>query len=190
MQFVKYLLIWEVVMALKRKFTRRQTFKAARDRAAATKKKLLVIGDPDNGFFNSITGKDYEYGDVCIDLTGCPNAPKDAVVYKDVVQALPEVNLDEYVIFESCVFEYIDDMEKVKKTLQRVAPENLFCVQVEPYSLAAYIYPGFLMGDDSIPKRIFTAYPPFDAKVDWFANPFMEWNKTVLFCMLLAAFCF
>jgi len=178
--------MWEFALAIKRKYTRRQVFEQATNRAKETGKKLLVIGDPNNGFFNTLTGPDYDYGDECIDLTGCPNAfSSNVIVHKGAVEnILPTLDLQEFVIFQSCVFEYIEQYDIVRNLLENIAPEDLFFVNVEPWSLAAYIYPGFILGDDSVPKRVFVNYPPFDKYTCSFDNPFSRYNKElVFFCM-------
>lgn len=178
------LFFWEVITAFKRKYTRRSTFKKALERSKITNKKLLVIGDPNNGFFNKLTGPDYTFGDVCIDLTGCPSANKElVVVHKGAVEdILPSLNLRDYVIFQSCVFEYVERYDIVKRHLENVNSDDLFMVHVEPWSLAAYIYPGFLLGDNSVPKRVFWKYPPFNSYVATFRNPLASHNKK---CILL-----
>ena len=182
-----FFLIWEFLLALKRKHTRRIVFERARARSISTGKKLLVIGDPSNGFFNKITGSDYGYGDECIDLTGCPDADKEhVVIHKGSVEdILPLLDLSKYIIFQSCVFEYIDRYEVVKRTLENVSTEDLFFVNVEPWSFAAYIYPGFMLGDYSVPKRVFLSYPPFEKFTYAFDNPFARYNRLFISLVML-----
>jgi hypothetical protein len=176
-----FLFLWELVAAFRRKHLRKSVFNRALHRARTTGKKLLVIGDPSHGFFNKITGPDYGYGDECIDFTGCPNAPEGTIVHKDAVEnVLPTLDLSEYVIFQSCVFEYVESFERVKSLLHHVPHEDLFFVQVSPWSIAAWLYVGFLVGDDSVPKRVFLRYPPFDSFTWPIKNPLAEWNKSIL----------
>ena len=70
------LIIYEVAICILRKIKRRVVFKRAQERAKLTGKKLIVIGDPYNGLASKTTGCDYGCGDLCLDLTGCPNCPK------------------------------------------------------------------------------------------------------------------
>lgn len=186
MTLLKWLLLilfYEVILAIKRKSTRRSTFATAAERARQTGKKLLVIGDPDGGFFNNLTGPDYTHGDVCIDLQGCSKAdPTQTQVIKDKVEKiLPRLDLSKYVIFTSCVYEYVEDFSTIEIALRDFPTEDFFVVNVEPYSLAAYIYPGYLLGDDSVPKRIFFPSTISDGRINfvYHDNPFSEWNKWI-----------
>lgn len=185
--FASLILGWELYWSFDRKNQRRKTWVLAKKRALQTCKKLLVIGDPDNGFFNTITGRDYGHGDVCIDLNGCPKADTSVKVYSENVETvLPKLNLNEYIIFQSCVFEYVNNFDAVRRSLESVPIENLFFVNVEPWCVAAYIYPGFLTGDYSVPKRVLYAYPPHNKYVGYFENDFAK--KLVTAIILGAAF--
>jgi hypothetical protein len=150
------LVVYELLLSIRRKFIRRRVYKRALDRATETGKRLIVIGSPNGGFFNTLTGADYGFGDVVIDICGCPEAEKAGVrvMAEKVETALPKLDLEKYVIFQSCVFEYIDDIDSVLQQLQFLDKNDVFVVNVEWYSLVAYIYLGFLLGDSSHPQRI------------------------------------
>jgi hypothetical protein len=181
--------IWETVLAFKRKEKRRKMFILARERAFSTGKKLLVIGDPKTGFFNSITGPDYDYGDVCVDISGCKESPRSCTVFPESIETVLEKleSKDDYIIFQSCVFEYLSKSAytTVSRSLETLDCKDLFFVQVEWYSLAAYLYLPALRNNKDSPKRIFVKYPPKDPFVYAFDNPLEKWNKQV-FLILFA----
>ena len=182
MDLLAIIIFYELGLSFLRKSKRRRVFKQALERKRKTGKKLLVIGDPSGGFFNSITGVDYGYGDECVDLQGCPKADASKViVHKDKVEnVLPKLNLEEYVIFQSCVFEYVDEFSIVQKEIENVLTEDLYFVNVEPYSISAYLYGGFLVGDKSVPKRVLYKYPPDSNFVSYYANPLRHVQKIVM----------
>ena len=146
---VKYiiiiLIIYEILICIHRKIKRRVTFKKAQKRAKQTNKKLLVIGDPHNGIASKSTGCDYGCGDLCLDLTGCPNCPKS--IKGRLEDVIEDINLNEYVVYISCVLEYVDDLELINRHLDKMDQNDLFVVNVEWYSLMAYFYPYFLTGE-------------------------------------------
>jgi len=130
------------ITLVERRRTRRRLFALSKARAEKLGRPLLVIGDPEGGFVNRAL-KDYDCGDECLDLTGCPSCP--VVQHKGRAEdILPTLPANSRVIFVSCVLSYVDDIEAVKRELFRVAgsPENLFVAHVEPTSLTAWIYPG------------------------------------------------
>lgn len=136
------IIIYEVCIMLLRKIKRRIVYQKAKKRAKETGKKLLVIGDPYNGIASKSTGIDYSCGDVCIDLTGCPMCPES--IKGRLEDTIGKLNLDEYVVYISCVLEYVDDLEYINKFLDKVNKKDLFVVNVEWYSFMAWFYPYFL----------------------------------------------
>ncbi len=136
------LIVYEIGVMVLRKVKRRSTFKKAQARAKETGKKLLVIGDPYNGIASKTTGIDYSCGDVCVDLTGCPMCPES--VKGRLEDTIGTINLDDYIIYISCVLEYTDDLPKIMSYLNKVNPKDLFIVNVEWYSFMAWFYPYFL----------------------------------------------
>ena len=150
MKFIKVILvilviviIYESFICFLRKRNRRKLYKLAQERSILTGKKLLVIGDPHNGIASKTTGYDYDCGDVCLDLTGCPECP-------NTIKGRLEdnlTNLNDYVVYISCVLEYVDDLNLISSYLNKMDPKNLFIVNVEWYSLMAYFYPYFLTNE-------------------------------------------
>ncbi len=147
---------------LLRKIKRRIVYQKAKKRAKLTGKKLLVIGDPYNGIASKSTGIDYSCGDVCIDLTGCPACPES--IKGRLEDTIGKLKMDEYVIYISCVLEYVDDLDYINTFLNKVKPEDLFVVNVEWYSFMAWFYPYFLTKERP-PKYI-------NGPRGYFKNPF------------------
>jgi len=116
---------------------KRYIYNLAKKRANETDKLLMVIGDPLNGSFfhryftHKILGPPYDYGDVCIDLSGCPEnigysikAPLEDIIHK--------FHTNSYVIYISQTLEYIDQkiLYHVLKELIRVSNKDLFIVNM------------------------------------------------------------
>jgi hypothetical protein len=160
------ILTYEFIVTLIRKRNRSNLFKAAQNRANKTKKKLLVIGDPNNGFASIASGADYGCGDLCIDLTGCPKCPNSLKTkLEDVIS---KINLNEYVIYISCVLEQVDDLPKILSYLNKVNPKDLYVVTVGWYSLTSYFYLNFLTGEPTMKNVIYIE----NNKIKYFENPF------------------
>lgn len=98
-------------------------------------KPLMVVGDPRTGTARNtatvIAEMDrYGYGDVCVDLTGCPFAPPSTRKHKgDLLQFLNELGDDTHVIFISEVLEYLDNIDVVINALYRVSGGHLYIVK-------------------------------------------------------------
>jgi hypothetical protein len=137
--------IWQVIVTIQLKLKRRTEFKKAIERSKQTQKKLVVIGDPTNGVASIYTGSDYTCGDICVDITGCPSCSNGVKI--DLESYLKSINLDEYIIYISCVLEYIPDILVILEYLNRVPKENLFIVNVQWYNLVCYYYPNFISGE-------------------------------------------
>jgi hypothetical protein len=153
----------EQVISVGRKLNRRRLYSMARARSLETGLPLLVIGDPHNGLASIVTGPDYGCGDVCLDLTGCPgcNASKTKQLkgrLEDILPTLADLGTG-YVVYVSCVLEYVDDIDAVVGHLAAMDPRNLFIVSVEWYSPAAYFYPYFLTGERP-PRNVIYRCPP------------------------------
>lgn len=127
---------WELLNWGLRLNARKELYEKALHRAQELSRPLMVIGDPDGG-----ATRGPGYGDVCVDLTGCPLAP--VGVASDIAKGIP-ADTDSHVIFVSCVLEYVDDHEGAWAEILRVAGsrENVFIVHVSPWTLTAYLYPG------------------------------------------------
>ena len=146
------LIIYEIFVGFIRKLKRRTMYKKAQERANITGKKLLVIGDPYNGVASMSTGSDYSCGDICLDLTGCPECSNS--IKGRLEDNIANINLDEYIVYISCVLEYTDDLNYIMGYLNKMDQNNLFIVNVEWYSFMAYFYPYYLTNERP-PKYIF-----------------------------------
>jgi len=139
------LIAYETAICILRKIKRRVMYKKAQERAKETGKKLLVIGDPYNGIASKTTGCDYGCGDLCLDLTGCPNCPKS--IKGRLEDNIKELKLENYVVYISCVLEYVDDLPLIMSYLDKMNQKDLFVVNVEWYSLMAWFYPYYLTNE-------------------------------------------
>jgi len=163
-KIVIILTVYQIIVNIKLKLKRRNLFKLAEARSKSTGKKLVVVGDPDNGLASKFTGRDYTCGDICVDITGCPGCPNG--VKSDLESYLKTIDLNEHIIFISCTIEYIPDITTILKDLSRVPPENLFVVNVQWYNLVCYYYPKFLTGE---PTGLINIMGP---NGKYFKNPF------------------
>lgn len=128
--------------ALVRFQERKCQFRAAATRAAATGRKLVVVGDPDGGFHTRFL-RAYDCGDLCVDLAGCPACPVTLVA--DITKGqLPGIADDSVVVFVSCVFEYVEDLHAAIAEVRRIGgdQDNIFVVSVQPWTLTSRLYPG------------------------------------------------
>jgi hypothetical protein len=140
------------VARYKRRMNRRKLFALAQQRAKATGKPLIVIGDPDAGIINSTRGRDYGCGSLCIDINGCPKCPNQLKI--PIEEWLQRQDGNSAVLFVSCVLEYVQtDVRKIISELQRVSGGDLFVVTVEPWTYTAFFYKG-------AQRRFFSA-PPY-----------------------------
>lgn len=134
-------LLTEAGMAFHRFEVRRRVFDAAARRAAELGRPLIVVGDPDAGMHTRIV-RAYGCGDMCIDKNGCPmcKVMKAADLTTGPIDGIAD---DSGVVFVSCVLEYVTDPDAALRELRRIAgaPENLFLVFVEPWTLTAALYP-------------------------------------------------
>lgn len=139
------LIAYETAICILRKIKRRKLYKRAQERAKKTGKKLLVIGDPYNGIASKTTGCDYGCGDLCLDLTGCPNCPKS--IKGRLEDNIKKLKLKNYVVYISCVLEYVDDLPLIMSYLDKMNQDDLFVVNVEWYSFMAWFYPYYLTNE-------------------------------------------
>jgi len=131
----------EVGMWMARVADRKRLYEWAQHRAKELGRPLVVVGNPKGG----MTHMGYGTGDLCIDLTGCPTAPPGKSVQADITKpnSIPMVD-DSAVVFVSCVFEYVKDIEAAWKEVMRVAgsSSNVFICHVPKQSFTAWLYPG------------------------------------------------
>jgi hypothetical protein len=121
---------------------RKRMLATARRRADKLGRKLVVIGDPGGG----VTHQTYDdaYGDVCIDLTGCPKAPSNVVrLALDVSTSIP-LESDAYVVFVCYVLELVPEIDNAYAEILRIAgsEENIFMLALAPTEMATRTYPG------------------------------------------------
>jgi hypothetical protein len=150
------ILIYEFYKSYQRSDRRTTLYNQAVITAQLKNKKLLVIGDPDNGGHCKIFGREYGCGDLCLDLVGCKNC-ENSITAK-VEDALPNFTDNSYVIFLSCVLEYVDKetLPLILEELKRVSGGDLFIVTIDPYTIASLFYPSrFFTGEPSV-KRVIT----------------------------------
>jgi hypothetical protein len=142
---------------------RSSLFAAAVARAKALGRPLVVIGDPDAGMHTRLA-RAYGCGDVCVDLNGCPLCP--VAIAADITKPLPFAD-NSVVVFVSCVFEYVDNVEAAYAELLRVAgsPDNLFVVAVQPWTITAHLYPGASWAGHAVNGRVAFAPVPTWRKV-------------------------
>lgn len=132
----------EAGFAMQRWQRRRTSFAAAARRALDLGRPLVVVGDPHAGAHTSLMPA-YGCGDLCIDLRGCPRCEsyRAADITRGPIAGIAD---DSAVVFVSCVFEYVDNLEAARREILRIAgdPANVFAVTVQPWTLTAALYPG------------------------------------------------
>lgn len=118
--------------------------------AIADRKPLMVVGDPDTGFVTRFFGRDYGCGDVCTDITGCPSCPNG--IRGPLETVLPRLPSSSYVVYVSCTLEYVTDLPRCIRELERVAVSGgIFVVRVEQPHSTFTLYPGAKWILDSAP---------------------------------------
>jgi hypothetical protein len=126
---------WELYLAtVLRKQRLRDTFNLALQRAQATGKKLVVIGDPHGRLLARTLGPDWDCAGNCTDI---PN--------------LVGLGANSSVVFLAFELERTEDARSAVAQLQRVSGGDLFVAGTEPYSFLAWL-PGQK-------RRVLTAPP-------------------------------
>ena len=136
-------LLWELYHNVYRHWQRYDGYRWARARADALERPLIVVGDPVAGATCRMFGAASGYGDVCMDLTGCPEAPSGVErVGGDARAALAKRPANSAIVFVSFVLEYVDDPAALYAEAKRVAggTANLRVLTVHPYTLCAMDY--------------------------------------------------
>lgn len=137
---------------------RRTLFMAAFNRAQATKKPLVVIGDPDGGLIHHFLGRDFQCGDICIDPKGCGICPV-TQISGDPTTALSSMKANSAVIFDSGLFAFSDDGYAMAEQMKRVSGGDLFMWDVSPWTLTAFL--------ESKRKRRVMSAPPASQTLAW-----------------------
>ena len=129
---IAILIFLDVWFSIWRNHRRHEMFIQAKQQSKQTKKKILVIGDPKSGFWNKHIKKAYGCGDMCIDLLGCNGCPNS--IKGDLLANLKKMRTNEYVIYESCVLEYVDQrlLNEIKKEIGRVSKGDYYEVRIKP----------------------------------------------------------
>jgi hypothetical protein len=136
---------------------RRDIFNLAQHQAKQSGKRLIVVGSPDTGIVNRFVGRDYDCGDLCLDLVGCMSC--DNYAQGRLEDVLPQLESNSAVVYVSMTLEYVQDLDKVLAELERVSGGDLYVVTVPPWTLTAFLYPGA--------RRQFLQAPPDDAQFQW-----------------------
>lgn len=138
-----------------RRLWRRRTYRAALLKARELGLPLLVVGRPKAGYINDVIGPDYGCGDICTDIVGCSPCPEQ--IKGPLEEVLPKLRSGAFVIYVSCTLEYVTDLPKIVRELDRVAaPGGLFVVRVAPGSSTFWLWPGA--------KWIISSAPPGEWK--------------------------
>jgi hypothetical protein len=147
-------LTYEVYLgAVYRRQRKRDVFNLALKRQNETGKRLIVVGNPDGGVVNTLMGRDYTCGDLCLDDHGCPKCTN--VQTGDLLTLLRQLPTASVVLYMGKGAERIKNFAAVVPELQRVSGGDLFIAHVQPWSLVSW-----LPGNQ---QRIFAAPPTGDA---------------------------
>jgi hypothetical protein len=132
-KFYKYVLFTIIILSLydilyspiNRYFLTKKLYKDARHIANQKNKKLMVIGDPCTGnYFKYISNlfPNCQHGDITIDLYGCSKCDKFDI---NNLPYWKKFNDNEYVIIETAVFSYANDMALLLPELKRITGGDL-----------------------------------------------------------------
>jgi hypothetical protein len=142
---------------------RREVYLQALDMSIKSKKPLLVIGDPFKGLSCGLFGAPYGLGDICIDLEPIT----EGVIQADMFEYLKKLPNNSYVIFISCVLEYIpQDLNPIIQEIYRVA-SSIFVVHVQWHNYITRY--GYNYQGDKQYNLIISA-PPNSREIIWQKN--------------------
>ena len=105
----------------------RAVYALAAARARATKKPLVVVGDPRAPkTLNAAFGPGYGCGDLCVDIAGAPSCPR--ALAAPVLEWARRAADDSVVVFESEVLMYVPraELAATLRELRRVSGGDLF----------------------------------------------------------------
>jgi SAM-dependent methyltransferase len=124
---------WELGWWAERRARRLRVYNHAMGAARRLGRPLVVIGAPDSGATSG-----YGCGDVTVDVapSSCPQW-----VRADATTRLPFAD-NSVVVAAMCVLEYVSDAQTALREIVRVSGGHAYFVGVEPWTLAAYLYPG------------------------------------------------
>jgi len=148
------------VSLARRRRARRDLFAAAQERARQAGVPLLVVGDPDTGYVTRFLGRDYDCGNLCTDLTGCPGCPNGiGGSLEEVLARLPSRS---HVVYVSATLEYVRDLPAAIQQIERVAiPDGIFVVRVEYPHSTWLVYAGAHWIVESAPPSGPWRYRPY-----------------------------
>jgi len=139
---VLFFVLLDILFSFYRMYRRYYKYKEALLLSKTKNKKLLVIGDPYSGFASKNIMKTYDCGDMCLDLNGCDKCENS--IKGDVLDELKKMKDNEYIIYESCVLEYVDKdrLDEVNKEIQRVSGGDYIDIRIKPniLPLTHYIF--------------------------------------------------
>lgn len=131
------IILIELSLSVFRQYKRKTKYKEALQHSEKVNKKLIVIGAPFNGMMNS-RFKIYGCGDICIDLIGCSGCKK--TIKGDLIEVLKKIPHNKYVIFESCVLEYINKKKEALDLINKVSGGHYYSVRIFPSLFPIYFY--------------------------------------------------
>jgi len=155
-------LTWEAfhaVVLLRQK--KRDVFNLALQKQNATKKPLLVVGNPTGDVLSRIFGGDYDCADLCIDARGCSTCEN--VLAMSVDEGLQTLAAGSYVVYVSPgQLENVPDAHATLTELQRVSGGDLFLTHYNPWTLRSLVA-----------KRRVLAAPPTTRYTEWRDLPWL-----------------
>lgn len=118
---------------------RRGVFEQAKRRAAELGRPLLVLGDPDAGLMNHMLGRQWQCGDICVDLKGCG-------ICADWVQGAPtqvlrEMEPDSVVVYDPGAFAKAENGNTFLDEVARVSGGHVFMADASPWTLTTSFGP-------------------------------------------------
>ena len=148
------IIILEIISGLYRLYNRINEYNKAYELSKKLNKPLLVIGSPNNGFSSKILGLTHPCGDLCLDIVGCQGCKNQ--IKGDALQELKKMKDNSYIIFESCVLEFVQYNKLVREEILRVSGNKYFEVRIG-LSIFNIIYIGGLFTNENI-----KTYPVYD----------------------------
>ena len=133
---ILFLILLDILFGFYRIYRRYYRYKEAVLLSKNKNKKLLVIGDPYSGFASKYIMKTYDCGDICLDLNGCDKC--EYSIKGDILDELNKMEDNKYVIYESCVLEYVDKkrLDEINKEILRVSGGDYIDVRIKPNILS------------------------------------------------------
>jgi len=147
-----FVIVVEISLSIFRSFRRKRNFRLALSQKHKTGKRLLVIGDPNNGGWSSVIGKEYDCGDVCTDLVGCKKCPNQ--IQGNLIDVLKSFPNNSVVIFESCVLEYVPELQKVQQEMKRISNNDIYSTRIGPTLMYLWYFPSLWTNESQIKNYI------------------------------------